>query len=146
MRPRSIFAVAVAVAVSATAARALTEFAPMWMGSVAGKDGSAITGNATMKPGADGKSTTVDVELKGDAPNLARPWHIHTGSCAASGGVFGGGRSYTPIAIDAQGGGKSTATLPVVMPDTGKYYVNIHESSANMGKIVACGDLSFHNM
>jgi hypothetical protein len=146
MRSRSVIAGALAIALTATAASALTAYAPMWMGSISGKDGAAITGSASMKAGADGKSTVVDVELKGDAANIARPWHIHIGSCAASGGVFGGGRSYTPIAVDGTGTGKSSATLAVTLPDTGKYYVNIHDSAANMSKIVACGDLMKHDM
>ena len=42
---------------------------------------------------------------------------------------------------DAKGAAESKATLALPLPDTGSYYVNIHESSTSMGKIVACGDL-----
>jgi hypothetical protein len=31
--------------------------------------------------------------------------------------------------------------LRLALPDSGNYYVNIHESAAAMSKIVACGDL-----
>lgn len=115
------------------------------MGTVAGKDGLAITGTAMMKGSDDEKSTIVEVEVKGDAAGSVRPWHIHIGSCAAGGGVLGGGRSYTPMTMDGMGGAKTKATLPIAMPDTGKYYVNVHESASNMGKIVACGDLMHHD-
>lgn len=144
MRSRSIGLLAV-VALTSVAAAPLVR-ANMWMGTIAGKDGSAITGSGQMNAGTDAATTVVDVTLKGDAANSVRPWHIHIGSCTRPGGVFGGGRSYTPITIDASGNGSSKATLPVALPDTGSYYVNIHDSSANMAKIVACGDLSFHKM
>lgn len=143
---RRITLAAAAVALTSTAALAGGRFAAMWMGTVSGKDGSGITGNAQMTPGAEANTTTVEVSLKGDAPSTPRPWHIHIGSCAKPGGVLGGGRSYTPLAGDASGSSASKATLAIALPDTGSYYVNIHESAANMAKIVACGDLMFHKM
>jgi len=51
-----------------------------------------------------------------------RPWHIHIGSCASAGGVLGGGKSYTPITVDAAGAGSSRATLPIALPDTGAVF------------------------
>lgn len=142
MRARTIGLLAVVALTSVAAA----PIANMWMGSVAGKDGSKITGNGQMNPGADAATSTAEVSLKGDVAGSVRPWHIHVGSCTKPGAPFGGGRSYTPITIDASGNGASKATLPVALPDTGSYYVNIHDSQANMAKIVACGDLMFHKM
>ena len=94
-----------------------------------------------MMPTADGAGTVITVALKREAASVVRPWHVHVGSCAKGGGIFGGAGSYTPITIDAKGNGSSKATLMVAAPDSGSYYVNVHESSANMSKIVACGDL-----
>ena len=136
-----ILGVAAALAISSSVALALT-VAPHWMGTVTGKDGAKTTGSAMMMPTADGAGTEVTLELKGETAGVTRPWHIHVGSCAKSGGVFGGGRSYTPVTIDDKGNGSSKATLMVALPDTGSYYVNVHESAATMSKIVACGDLS----
>jgi hypothetical protein len=109
---------------------------------LAGRDGRKVTGGATARPSADGKGTEVTVMLDGDTPGATRPWHVHSGSCKQSGGVVGGGRAYTPIAIDAKGQGKGTATIPVLLADTATYYVNIHDATAAMGIIVACGDLT----
>jgi hypothetical protein len=53
----------------------------------------------------------------------------------------GGGRAYVPIAINDKGQGTGKATLAVALADTTTYYVNIHDASAAMGIIVACGDL-----
>lgn len=141
MRHSKFAAIAAALAVSSSVALALTVTHGHWMGAVTGKDGAATTGSAMMAGSTDGKSTEVTLELMGETASVTRPWHIHTGSCAKGGGVLGGGKSYTPITVDDKGHGTSKATLAMAMPDTGSYYVNIHESGTNMSKIVACGDL-----
>lgn len=110
--------------------------------TLAGRDGRKVTGAATARPSADGKGTEVTVMLDGDTPGATRPWHVHSGSCKQSGGVVGGGRAYTAIAIDAKGQGKGTATIPVLLADTATYYVNIHDAASAMGIVVACGDLT----
>jgi hypothetical protein len=42
------------------------------------------------------------------------------------------------------GDGKATATadLPVAMPMSGQYYINVHASASNMATIIACGNLA----
>ena len=113
-----------------------------WTAKIAGKDGRKVTGAATVKPAADGKGVEVHVTINGDTPGATRPWHIHTGSCAKSGGVFGAGRAYRPIVVDNKGHGEATATLEAAPSDTATYSVNIHDSAAAMSIIVACGDLT----
>ncbi|MBL0939925.1 MAG: hypothetical protein IBJ03_13605 [Gemmatimonadaceae bacterium] len=113
-----------------------------WTATLSGKEGRKVTGTATAAPTADGKGTDVSVSLAGDTPGATRPWHIHIGSCAKSGGVFGGGRAYTPMVIDAKGNGTTKVTVPAVFADTSTYYVNVHDSGAAMSIIVACGDLA----
>ena len=108
---------------------------------VVATDGSKMSGTAVMKSTADDKGTEVDFKIMGDAANATHPWHVHRGSCAKPGGVWGGGASYKPIAADAKGAGESKATIAMAVPDTGSYYVNVHESTTNMAKQVACGDL-----
>jgi hypothetical protein len=115
-----------------------------WTATLAGKDGRKVTGAATVKPGAGGAGSEVTVTIDGDTPGATRPWHIHAGSCAKSGGVVGAARAYTPIAIDLKGHGTATAKLDVALSDTTTYYVNIHDAAAAMQTIVACGDLAKH--
>lgn len=138
MKRSSLVAVAGLLAVTSSVAFAALRHMEYTV-TIAGKDGAAVHGTGTAK--SEDKTTEVEIKLMGDVAGSVRPWHIHSGSCAKAGGVFGGGRSYTPITIDAKGEGSSKASVPVSLPDTGTYYVNIHESAANMGKIVACGDL-----
>jgi Cu-Zn family superoxide dismutase len=113
-----------------------------WAATLTGREGRKVSGTATAVPTADGKGVEVSVQLTGDTPGATRPWHVHVGSCTKSGGVFGGGRAYSPIAIDAKGNGSAKATVPAVFADTSTYYVNIHDAAAAMSIIVACGDLA----
>ncbi len=130
-----------------TALTALLNTAATWgapadlVAKLQGKDGRKVTGSATAVPSADGTSTVVSVSVEGDTPGATRPWHVHAGSCAKSGGVVGGARPYTPMVIDMQGRGSAKATVPVLLADTATYYVNVHDAAAAMGIIVACGDL-----
>ncbi|MCE2900241.1 MAG: hypothetical protein ACK6DP_16915 [Gemmatimonas sp.] len=127
---------------------ALTAFAAVrvhpnteWRAAVAGKDGRKVTGTASAKPTADGTGTEVVLAIDGDTPGATRPWHVHAGSCTKAGPVLGGARAYAPMAIDGKGRGSATATIAAALSDTGSYYVNIHDATAAMGVIVACGDL-----
>ena len=129
-----------ALALSTPAAARLRD----WTTTLAGKDGRKVTGAAVVKPGANGAGAEVTVTLDGDTPGATRPWHIHAGSCAKSGGVVGGARAYSPIVIDLKGHGGATAKLDVALSDTTTYYVNIHDAAAAMQTIVACGDLAKH--
>jgi hypothetical protein len=115
-----------------------------WEGMVMGKDGSKIRGAIGMEKGSKPKSTMVTVDYKGDVAGSTRPWHVHIGSCVTGGPVFGDAKAYTPLKVGADGTTKGKTTLLVPLPDSGDYYVNIHESAATMGKIVACGDLLMH--
>jgi FtsP/CotA-like multicopper oxidase with cupredoxin domain len=133
--------VAAALVATSSVALALSVPSSHWMGTIVGKDGSNLTGSGMMMASKDGKSTEVMVDFKGDTPDATRPWHVHTGSCAKTGAPWGGMRPYTPIQVNKQGNGESMATIELALPDTGSYNVNIHESSANMSRIVACSDL-----
>ena len=139
MKRFSVATATVLVALSSSIASGLVLHG-RWTGMVMGKDNSKIHGTATMKSGKN-NTTEVVVKLKGDTPSTTRPWHIHVGSCTSAGAPLGGGKPYTPMVGNAKGAAQGKATLALPLPDTGSYYVNIHESSANMGKIVACGDL-----
>jgi hypothetical protein len=141
MRRSSILSAAVLLAASSSLAFGLVIRHGGWTAAIAGKDGSPIKGSATMKAGKDAATTEIDVKYAGDTPSTTRPWHVHIGSCAKAGGVWGGGKAYAPLAGDAKGAAESKATIAMALPDTGSYYVNVHESATNMGKIVACGDL-----
>lgn len=98
------------------------------------QNSSGETGTATLtQMGADVK---VVISLKG-APATAQPAHIHDGTCADLKGVA--------YALSNVVDGKSTTTVKGVTIDKlldGKYAINVHESAANLGKYVACGEIA----
>jgi len=102
---------------------------------------SKIRGPIEMVGGKVLGTTLATVSYKGDTPGVSRPWHVHVGSCAKDGAIFGDASAYTPLRVDTKGTAEGKATLRVALPDSGSFYVNIHESATNMKRIVACGDL-----
>lgn len=112
-----------------------------WDGMLLGVGGSKIRGELEMVAGKVAGTTAVEVTYARDAAGALRPWHVHVGSCAKGGPVFGAASAYPALRVNANGAAEGKATLRVVLPDSGSFYVNIHESAAAMSKIVACGDL-----
>jgi hypothetical protein len=145
MRRSPLVAAALVLAVGSSVALALSPLAMTWSGQLKGNGDSKIRGVIALTPSPDGKTAMATVEFEGDTPGVVRPWHVHIGSCSAPGGVFGGGINYKPITVTDKGAGISSAALTVPAPDSGSYYVNIHESGANMRTIVACGDLKMQH-
>jgi CHRD domain len=96
------------------------------------QNGSGESGTAKISD-VDG-GVTVVISLKG--PATAQPAHIHDGSCPNPGGVVFplndvvGGSSTTPV--------KGTSVAALMQKP---YSINVHESAANLGKYVACGNI-----
>ena len=83
-----------------------------------------------------GSDVEVVISLTGSPATTPQPAHIHDGTCADLGGVA--------YPLDNLVGGNSTTTVKGVTIDKllgGKYAINVHESAANLGKYVACGDI-----
>ena len=141
MKRRTVFAATVLLIASSPLAYATTMRHVAWDGMVLGKEGSELRGLAEMVGGKTKGTTAVSVSYKGDTPGARRPWHVHIGSCKKGGAVLGGATSYAPLTASATGTAESKATLRLALPDSGEFYVNIHESPTTMGKVIACGDL-----
>jgi hypothetical protein len=98
------------------------------------QNGSGESGTATLtQTGADVK---VVISLKGAPATTPQPAHIHDGTCANLKGV-----AYPLSNVVA---GASTTTVKGITIDKllgGTYAINVHESAANLGKYVACGDI-----
>ena len=126
---------------SSSLAYALVRRHVAWDGMVTGKGGSKIRGVIAMEGGKAVGTTSAVVKYAGDVGGVTRAWHVHVGSCAKGGAVLGAATAYAPLRVNAKGAAEGVAILRLALPDSGEYYVNIHESASNMGKIIACGDL-----
>jgi Cu/Zn superoxide dismutase len=126
----AIVAIVAVVAIAYHPARAATATLTV---ALSAQNDSGETGTATLtQVGADVK---VDIALKG-APATAQPVHIHDGTCANLKGV-----AYPLTSVT---GGSSTSTVKGVTIDQllkGPYAINVHESVADLGKYVACGNI-----
>jgi hypothetical protein len=138
---RTASAVALLLAVTASLASGAVRRHVAWDGMVLGVGGSKIRGDVEMVAGKVSGTTAIEVTYARDAAGAVRPWHVHVGSCAKGGPVLGAASAYPALRVDGKGAAEGKATLRLALPDSGSYYVNIHESAAAMAKVVACGDL-----
>jgi hypothetical protein len=83
-----------------------------------------------------------EVDIANAVPGGNHPWHVHVGQCGSNGPILGPATSYHSLEVGGDGKAKATADLPVAMPTTGQYYINVHASANNMGTIIACGNLA----
>jgi hypothetical protein len=138
---RTASAVALLLTVTASLASGAVRRHVAWDGMVLGVGGSKIRGDVEMVAGKVSGTTAIEVTYARDAAGAVRPWHVHVGSCAKGGPVLGAVSAYPVLRVDGKGAAEGKATLRLALPDSGSYYVNIHESAAAMSKVVACGDL-----
>lgn len=109
----------------------------------AGLAGAAqIRGNAWMAEGHDSAETRVHVEVENATPGGQHPWHVHRGHCGTDQGILGPAERYGILEVGGDGKASREVTLPVALPRSGSYMVNVHASPQNLGTIVACGNLS----
>jgi len=95
-----------------------------------------------MAPGSNAGNTNVALILANASPGGMHPWQLHRGQCGADDGVFGTVADYKTLKVDEQGRASASATVPVVMPSDGRYFVSVAASEANSTTIVACGNLA----
>ncbi len=98
------------------------------------QNGSGESGTATLTQ--KGSDVEVVISLTGAPATTPQPAHIHDGTCADLKGV-----AYPLTNVV---GGKSTTTVKGVTIDKllgASYAINVHESAANLGKYVSCGNV-----
>ncbi|MGH7626639.1 MAG: hypothetical protein ACREOJ_15160 [Gemmatimonadaceae bacterium] len=101
-----------------------------------------VSGRASMAPGSNHDQTIVSLTLSNATPGGVHPWEIHHGQCATDAGIIGQANAYAPIKIENDGTGSASATLPLVTPDSGSYFIAVRASTANPGLVVACGNFA----
>ena len=101
-----------------------------------------MTGQISMSPGSSAGNTNVALLLANASPGGLHPWQLHRGQCGMDDGVFGSTSDYKTLKVDESGRATGSATIPLVMPNDGRYFVSVGASEANNSTIVACGNLA----
>jgi hypothetical protein len=101
-----------------------------------------MTGQISMSPGNNAGNTNVALLLANASPGGMHPWQLHRGQCGTDDGVFGTVSDYKTLKVDEYGRASGSATVPLVMPNDGRYFVSVGASEANASTIVACGNLA----
>jgi hypothetical protein len=99
-----------------------------------GLNGSGQDGTATLT--AVGDKVTVSVHVIGEPSDASEPAHVHFGHCPII-------KAIPAYNVGPVVGGKATSVVDLTWSEitSGKYVVNVHESTAMLGKYVSCGDI-----
>lgn len=101
-----------------------------------------MQGSAAMQPGSNRQETQLSLTIANATPGGLHPWQVHRGQCGADEGVFGPPGSYRAMKVGDEGRGESAATVALLTPTTGNYFVAVYASAANPETVVACGNLA----
>jgi hypothetical protein len=108
--------------------------------NLSAQNGSGENGTATLTQ--TGSDVTVVIKLTGAPATTPQPAHIHDGTCGPS--LKGVAYPLTSLV-----NGSSTTTVKGLTIDKllgGTYAINVHESAADIGKYVACGNITKNAM
>ena len=104
---------------------------------------SQIQGQGWMAGDPDEQDRTrAHVQISNAVPGGQHPWHVHRGQCGRDQGIFGPADAYEPLKVEGDGRAQKNAVLPVALPRSGSFFINVHASARNMSTIVACGNLA----
>jgi hypothetical protein len=117
-----------------------------WHASIASPAGLAgvvqMSGTASMAPGTKPGTTQLLLNVANSTPGGVHPWAVHLGQCGADEGVFGALENYQPLTVGSDGKGASSASVALVAPAAGNYFVSVKASAANDETTIACGNFA----
>ena len=112
-----------------------------WVAVVSPQGAQTLRGTVIWGPGATVAASRATVSLSGGIPLSQHPWHIHKGKCGDNGEIVGPPNEYQVLIVDTDGSVKLVNDLSFPVTPSGDFYVNVHESAANMGNIIGCGPM-----
>jgi hypothetical protein len=141
-----------ALALAAASALITGSSPESWTATLAGKNGSMVTGTATAEA-VGNDSTRVTISVRGAPSSAMLPWHIHNGPCSAATTVLGSESGYPKLQVSGTGTAEGSAVLAVKLSRTASYAVQVHRDAtaptmkddakeATPGSdVLSCGDL-----
>jgi hypothetical protein len=101
-----------------------------------------MNGTAIMQPNRNGANTDFDINIANATPGGLHPWQAYSGACGSSSWSAGPATASGSIKVGDDGRGNGKATVSMVTPTTGNYFVVVKASQANSDVVVACGNLA----
>jgi hypothetical protein len=101
--------------------------------NLAAQNGSGENGTAVLTQVGSDVKVVISIP---NGPTGPQPAHVHTGTCAALGGVV--------YPLNSLASGSSTSTIKGVTIDqliAAKDAINVHKSAAEIGVYVSCGSI-----
>jgi hypothetical protein len=130
----AIAALAVATAVPVLAQSAMSSgMGDVHVFALAAQNGSNEIGTVTLQP--MGEKTMVTVALA-NPTNASQPVHVHAGTCDKL-----DPKPAYPLTTLKNGYSVTTVDAPASKLMNGNFAVNAHDSTTNLAKYVACGNL-----
>jgi hypothetical protein len=103
---------------------------------------SPITGLVRLEPTDRADQVRAAISVRGADIGAQLPWEIRQGRCGEEGNQIGPQAAYRVLSVRADGTADARVTLPITMPASGTYHVNVLLSRTSMDRPVACGVLS----
>jgi len=103
---------------------------------------ASIRGTSDIVLASDGQSFSATTEIMNGVAGNIYPWHVHFGTCAATGAIVGA-TVYPELVVDSDGRAIASVTVAAPLDAATPYSVNLHLSPDNIATIIACGDLVF---
>lgn len=109
--------------------------ADKWRAILEPVPGAKVRGGA-MVEAKGGESTRFTITIRDATPNTGLAWHMHSGTCAAPGGVVGSG--YPELHAGPGGTAEAAVTLAISPPTSGGFVIQVHGPT---GAPISCGEL-----
>jgi hypothetical protein len=110
--------------------------------AITGATSVSLGGRGSMMRGSSSIETRAMLSLFGAAPGSTHAWHIHLGSCGNDRGILGSPELYRPVVAGNDGRGDINVTLPFTTPNSGEFYIDVHDTQSSASRIVACAPLT----
>ena len=111
-------------------------------GAITGATTVSLGGRGSMMRGSSSVETHAMLSLFGAAPGSTHAWHLHLGAFNNDRVILGAPELYTPVVAGNDGRGDITVTLPFTTPNSGEFYIDVHETQSSASRVVACAPLT----
>ena len=100
-----------------------------------------IYGQATVEPGGDPGHTKVRVSFTTPVVNQTYQWGLHEGRCGTNAPAVVPINVFPAIDVSGNGSGQAAVEIPMSIPESGAYHVNLFVGGNGLEHVIACSNL-----